>query len=166
MKLEWMREHREIIRALIRYANLYAHIQTEKLADGAEDQTPLSSQEWQTLECVLEFEGENLNMATLAGKLGIPASNFSNYVKTLVDYGFVERFQRSDNRKEIILLPTEAGRALYLARSEKIAAEWAAAFAQLDRISAQDRRRFLAFMEELTLNLETGDRRHSFLRRL
>ena len=166
MKLEWMGEHREIVRALIRYANLYAHMQMERMADGAEDQTPLSSQEWQTLECVLEFEGENLHMAALAGKLGIPASNFSKYVKTLVGYGFVERFQRAENRKEVILLPTEAGRAFYLARSKKIAEEWKPAFAQLARASARDRQRFLAFMEELTRNLETGDRRRSFLRRL
>ena len=82
MKLEWMGENREIVRSLMRYANLYAHNQIGRFSSG--EGAALSMLEWQTLECILEFEGENYNMATLAEKLGIPASNFSKYVKTLV----------------------------------------------------------------------------------
>lgn len=167
MKLEWMGPYREIVRALVRHANLYAHLQMERFSViGAEDCTPLSSQEWQTLECVLEFEGENLNMAALAGKLGIPPSNFSKYVKTLVDHGLVERFKRADNRKEIILLPTEAGRAFYQARSERIAREWEEAFALLAQVSPQDLHQFEVFLREITRSLEPDDRRQALLHRL
>ena len=164
MKLEWMGENREIVRALIRYANLYAHGQGEHLAYG--DGEALSPPEWQTLECVLEFEGENFNMATLAEKLGVPASNFSKYVKTLVAKGLVERYQRTDNRKEIILLPSEAGRELYRKNSALIAREWQPAFALLAQMTPADRERILEFLEELSRGIDLGDRRRSFLKRV
>lgn len=147
MKLEWMGEDREIIRWLIRYANLYARFQAVRLADG--EDLPLSSQEWQTLECILEFEGENLNMAALADKLGIPTSNFSKYVKTLVEHGLVERYRRAGNRKDIILLPSPEGRGLYERRSRLLAREWARAFALAAPIAPGDKERFAAFLREL-----------------
>lgn len=164
MKLEWMGENRELMRALIRYANLYAHGQADRLAYG--EGTALSGQEWQTLECILEFEGENYNMATLADRLGIPASNFSKYVKTLVEKGLVERYKRADNRKEIILLPTGEGRALYRKNSEQIAREWQTALGLLDAMSPADRQRMQAFFEEMARSIDLGDRRRSFLKRV
>ncbi len=164
MKLEWMGENREIVRGLMRYANLYAHNQADRFSSG--EGAALSAQEWQTLECILEFEGENYNMATLAEKLGIPASNFSKYVKTLVEKGLVERYKRADNRKEIILLPSEAGRELYCKNSELIAREWQPAFALLAQMTPADRERIQAFLEELARGIDLGDRRRSFLKRV
>lgn len=164
MKLEWMGENREIVRSLMRYANLYAHNQIGRFSSG--EGAALSMLEWQTLECILEFEGENYNMATLAEKLGIPASNFSKYVKTLVEKGLVERYKRADNRKEIILLPSEAGRELYRKNSALIAREWQPAFALLARMTPADRERILEFLEELSHGIDLGDRRRSFLKRV
>lgn len=164
MKLEWMGENREIVRGLTRYVNLYAHSQADRFSSGEEE--PLSPQEWQTLECILEFEGENYNMATLAEKLGMPASNFSKYVKTLVAKGLVERYKRADNRKEIILLPSEAGRELYRKNSEMLAREWQPAFALLAQMTPADRERVRAFLEQMARSIDLGDRRQSFLKRV
>ena len=78
----------------------------------------------------------------------------------------MERYKRADNRKEIILLPSEAGLELYRKNSALIAREWQPAFALLAQMTPADRERILEFLEELSRGIDLGDRRRSFLKRV
>ena len=111
LKLEWMGRYRELIRMIIKYNNLFSRMSTEKMIDNSG--SALTAQQWQTLECVIEYEDTNFNMASFAKQLGIPKSTFSKYVKYLVEQELVDKYQQSDNNKNIILKPTEKGRSLY-----------------------------------------------------
>lgn len=144
MELQWMGQYREIVRALIRYANLYAHFQTDKRGDGID--VPLTAHEWQTLECICEFEDNMYNMAYLAKKVGIPASNFSKYVKTLTSLGLVERYRLAGNKKNIILKLSPKGKELYLKRSRLILTEWAPIFATLKDMPPEELNQFTNFI--------------------
>ncbi len=144
MELQWMGPYRELVRSLIRYANLYAHFQTDKRIGGVD--IPLTAHEWQTLECILEFEDGMYNMVTLARKIGIPASNFSKYVKTLTSLGLVERYRLAGNKKSIILKLSPRGRELYFKRSQLILTEWEPIFSILKDISPEELRRLTDFI--------------------
>ena len=148
MTLEWMGPHRDIIGKIIRYGNMYARACGAQVS--VEGEKTLSVLEWQTLECILEYEEENYNMTVLADKLGVPLSNFSRYTKTLINYKLLERFQRGHNHKDIILKVTKRGRALYSDRSSFILEEWKEVFAALDGMSDQQLADFSLFIENLT----------------
>lgn len=148
MQLEWMGRYREIIRRIMRHGNLYANAYTVQLTD--ESGVVLSSLEWQAFECILEFEDENFNMSVLANKVGVPQSNFSKYVKTMVEKGLVERFHKDGNSKDVILKVTGKGREFYRIRSGIIAAEWKDVFAILDGFSEAEVAQFSLFVEKLT----------------
>lgn len=162
--LHWMGPYREVVRALIRYANLYSHFQPEKRTDGAA--IPLSAQEWQTLECIYEFEDQFYNMAALADKLGIPASNFSKYVKTLESHGLIDRYRIKDNRKSIILKLSPAGKEFYLKRIQLIKEEWASIFPLLDDLSAEEISAFVAFITEFGKVMDPNIPNRSHLQKL
>lgn len=154
MELQWMGQYREIVRSLIRYANLYAHFQTDKRTGGVD--IPLSAQEWQTLECIFEFEDSMYNMAGLARKIGIPASNFSKYVKTLTSLGLVERYRLAGNRKSIILKLSQKGRDLYEKRSQLILKEWEPIFSILETIPPEELALFTEFIVKFSDIMDTS----------
>ena len=153
LKLEWMGRYRELIRMIIKYNNLFSRMNTEKLIDDSD--FSLTAQQWQTLECVIEYEDTNFNMASFAKQLGIPKSTFSKYVKNLVEKGLVDKYQQSDNNKNIILKPTEKGQALYKKNSAIILeAGWKNAFAVLEKLSDEQIEVFTEFMANMAADLE------------
>jgi DNA-binding MarR family transcriptional regulator len=142
MKLEWQGRNREFIRLMFKYLNLFSHY-NEKIPSSSG--ISLNAQEWQTLECIIECEDENRNMFFMANQIGVPKSTFSKNVKRLVDIGLVDRYQKSGNRKDIILKPSDKGREYYKIHSEIIFERmWKIPFSVLDKLSDKN----IATMEE------------------
>lgn len=148
----------------MRHGNLYARTYTDPLSD--ETGVTLSSLEWQAFECIIEFEDKNYNMSDLAKKIGIPKSNFSKYVKTMLKYGLIERFQKVDNKKDIILKVTDFGYQFYKERSSYIAEEWADVFAILDDFTEDQLDQVALFIEKLSESFDPHKTKPSKLRKM
>jgi DNA-binding MarR family transcriptional regulator len=158
LKLEWMGRYRELVRMIIKYNNLFSriHIGNLMVSSGV----PLTAQQWQTLECVIEYEDGNFNMAHFAKQLGLPRSTFSKHVNFLMEHGFVEKYQQSDNSKNIILKPTQKGRSLYKKNSTLILeAAWKDTFEILDGLTDEQIDLFTEFMEKMAADLEPENNR-------
>ncbi len=154
MKLEWMGRYRELIRMIIKYNNLFPRNNVEMI-HSERSGISLNAQQWQTLECVIEYEDTSANMAFFTKQLGFPKSTFSKNVKLLVAQGLVDRYQHVNNRKNIVLKPSEKGRALYLQNSAIILnAGWKEAFSVLEDLPDENLALFVKFMEKLAADLE------------
>jgi len=153
VKLEWMGRYRELIRMIIKYNNLFFRINSGKFIENSRVQ--MSTQQWQTLECIIEYEDTNSNMVFFAKQLGLPKSSLSKNVAFLVANGFVDKYRQSDNGKNIVLKSTETGRSVYHQFSHLIYNEaWKEAFEVLENISDKDLGAFTLFMEKLAADLE------------
>ena len=129
-----MGRNREFIRLLMKYINLFSHYGNKTATTNSG--ISMTAQQWQTLECIIEYEDEMKNMVFMAGQLGVPKSTYSKYVGLLVKQGLVERYQYTGNRKDIILQPTEKGRSFYKERSHIILeSAWIEPFAILEKFS-------------------------------
>jgi len=143
MKLEWMGRNREFIRLLMKYMNLCYHY--EKKTPG-NSSISMGAQQWQTLECIIEYEDENRNMIYMANQIGIPKSTFSKIVKQLVNFGLVDRYRQLGNNKNIILKPSDKGREFYITHSTILFEKgWKMPFTILDKLSDEN----MAVLEEL-----------------
>lgn len=111
MKLEWMREYRELVEQLIRYCNYYTQSYKKEKYYGTE--IAISFEQIQVVECILENEEKQWNMSEIASRLGITVSNFPKLTNKLVGKGLLEKFHTEDNRKEIIILVTDYGKKIY-----------------------------------------------------
>ena len=153
MKLEWMGRYRRFIGLLIKYVNLFSHF-GKKTIPGKSG-IKLNLQQWETLECIVEYEDENKNMIYMANKIGLKKSTFSKFIKVLVKYGLVERYQQKGNRKDIILKPSEKGRIFYRDRSQIIMeSAWKKAFAVLDKLSDENLAIVVDFMSIIIDDLD------------
>lgn len=164
MEVKWMGRYREIIRNIMRHGNLYARTYNVQLADGTG--VTLSSLEWQAFECIVEFESEDYNMSVLSEKIGIPRSNFSKYVNTMLEYKLVERFQKVDNKKDIILKVTDFGKEFYRARSSYIADEWEDVFDILDNFTEEQLAQVALFIEKLSESFDPHKTKVSKLKKI
>jgi DNA-binding MarR family transcriptional regulator len=153
MKLEWMGRYRELVGLLSKYVNIFSNYGDKSFAHKLGFR--LTSQQFQILECVVEYEDENKNMVFMANKLGLKKSTFSKLIKALVDFGLVERYQQNDNRKDIILKPSEKGRFYYKERS-KILLEsvWKEPFDVLDKLSDESLALVVDFMTKIIDDLD------------
>jgi len=158
MKLEWMGRYRELMGLLKKYVNLFANFGNKAVTDKLG--LRLTSQQWQTLECIVEYEDENKNMVFMANKIGLKKSTFSKYVKVLDNYGLVERYQQQGNHKDIILKPSEKGRIYYKDRSKIILeSAWKEAFAVLDKLSDENLAIIIDFMTRIVDDLDPKNNR-------
>jgi len=147
-----MGRNREFIRLLMKYMNLFSHY-NEKISGNSG--VSLNAQQWQTLECIIEYEGENRNMVFMANQIGVPKSTFSKNVKLLVDFGLVDRYRQSDNRKDIILKPSDKGLEYYKLHSEIIFEKgWKIPFSILDKLSDESMSTIEEFMSKMIATLE------------
>lgn len=109
MELVWMQKYRQLVGQMIRFANTYSTVYNKPTSLGADIE--LSMIQIQTLEYILE--NEDLNMTELANKLGVPRTTFAKNAQILEGYGLIQRYQRSDNKKNIYLFATEHGKKVY-----------------------------------------------------
>ena len=132
--------------------NIFSHYD-KKISSSSN--ISLNAQQWQTLECIIEFEDENRNMFFMANQIGVPKSTFSKNVKLLVDSGLVDRYRQSNNRKDIILKPSEKGRKYYKTHSEILLKKgWKIPFSVLDKLSDENMSTMEEFMSEMIATLE------------
>jgi len=152
MKLEWMGRNRKFIRLLMKYMNLFSHYDKKIPSDSG---ISLNAQQWQTLECIIEYEDENRNMFFMANQIGVPKSTFSKNVRLLVDFGLVDRYRQSDNRKDIILKPSDKGREYYKIHSVILFEKgWKMPFAILEKLSDENMTIVEEFMSQMIATLE------------
>ena len=118
MKLEWMREYRDVVEQLIKYCNVYAAAYKKEGIPGTD--IPISYAQIQVIEYLLENEELHQNMKQIAMRLGITTSNFSKLVNKLEQKQLLEKFHTADNRKEVIIQVTEYGRRVYQEYSDYI----------------------------------------------
>ena len=105
MGSEWMGRYRPLVAALVLHSNIVNRAANERMEIGCGIR--LTPQEWQTLEFIVEHDDSFLSMIEIARQLGIPQSSFSRIQKKLCSMGLLERFQMQDNKKNVILKPTE-----------------------------------------------------------
>ncbi len=112
MKLEWMGRYRELVRALVYYANSTSR--SASAVKNGNGRYRLNQNEYQILEYICEFEDENRIMTDISRDTGILQSIVTKSTKRLVELKLVERFRIPGNRKSIILRPTALGKEVYL----------------------------------------------------
>ena len=117
MDFMWMGRYRALVSELMRFSNVAVKDSTEKHDIG--DGILINNVEWQILEYIVEHNSDEEKMILISDKLGIPQASFSKAAKKLTDFGLLERFQRSDNKKDIILKPTDRARSIYIENIEK-----------------------------------------------
>ena len=153
MKLEWMGRYRELMGLLSKYVNIFSLFGNKNVASKLG--LRLTSQQFQILECIVEYEDENKNMVFMANKIGLKKSTFSKLARVLINNGLVERYQQNDNRKDIILKPSEKGRVYYKDRSQIILeSAWKEAFAVLDKLSDESLTIIVDFMTKIIDDLD------------
>ena len=118
MYLDWMGKNRLFVEKMIRFANMYAAVYKKEEFYGTE--IPISFEQVQVLEYLLENERLNQNMAMIASRLGVTPSNFTRIVNKLVKKGLLEKYYMEGNRKNIIIRVTDLGRELYQTYSKYI----------------------------------------------
>ena len=118
MELTWMGRYRELVRALVYYAN-----STSRSANAVKNgngRFGLNQHEYQILEYICEFENENRIMTDISRDTGILQSIVTKSTKQLVDLKLVERYRIPGNRKSIILKPTALGREVYIEYADEV----------------------------------------------
>ena len=111
MQLEWMGQYRDLMEKLIQYGNAYAQNYNREMDLG--NGVRFTPAQLQALEYILENEEQNQNMAQIAARLGITPSSFSKNVAKMVEKGFLEKYHASNNRKDVIIRVSPAGREAY-----------------------------------------------------
>ena len=112
MELIWLGRYKGLVHALVHHSNCVARKAGVSIDRGMG--VSLTSQEFQFLEAVIEHEDDVLILSAYATLTGISRSSLTLAAKKLESYGLVEKFKFANNKKNIILRPTEKGKMLYL----------------------------------------------------
>lgn len=153
METEWMGRYRELIGAVVLHGNSVSRMMfARRETDG---QISLNQHEWLTLEYLLEHEREVSCISRISEHLGIAQSSLSKAVKGLCTFGYVERYRTRSNRKNVILRPTEEGRAYYRAATERVKDSYfRSVFEALEPLSDEDLARVTLAIRRMTRGLE------------
>lgn len=156
MESEWMGRYRPLVAALIRQTNIAISDLSVKHDIG--NGIYLNNNEWQILEYIVEHRNDDDRMIYISQRLAIPQSTFSKVVKKLVAAKLVERYQMANNRKNIILKPTELGIDLYNENVKKIVAQrFAVFFKPLESLSDEALAAFTQALDALSDEIESSE---------
>jgi len=111
MSTEWMGRYRQLVAALVRHSNVAQRTNSYKAR--ITDEISLNANEWQIFEYIIEHSNDDAYMNIISEQLGVPQSTFSKTVKALCNYGLVDKYLSSTNKKNIILRPSEKGYEIY-----------------------------------------------------
>ena len=140
MELTWMGRYRELVRSLVSFSNA-SNRSVIKASRGG--QYGMTQHEYQILEYICEFENENRIMADIARDLGIAPSNVTKATKNLLQWGFIQKFRLGNNKKNIILKPTEAGKECYTrSYTDRVSNVFTRFFDSLEGMSEEELSRF------------------------
>ncbi len=155
METDWMGRYRPLVAALVLHSNIVNKASNERMDVGSG--IMLTTQEWQTLECIIEHEDSYFSMIEIARQLGIPQSSFSRVVKALHEYRLIAKYQVAGNKKNIILRPTELGKEIYAKRSDDyIRRLFRKFFNELEPLSDEDLKLITGAINHLTLGLPSA----------
>ncbi len=115
--VEWMGRYRPVVAAIVQHVNI---VSKKGVLHHIYEDIYLSPNEWQVLEYIVEHKDEDKYMNNIVEALAIPQSSFSRIQKKLCELGLLDQFQRSDNRKNVILKPTEYALQAYNYHSQEI----------------------------------------------
>ena len=147
MYLDWMGKNRLFVEKLIKYANTYAAVYKKEEFYGTD--IPISFEQVQVLEYLLENEKLNQNMAMIANRLGTTPSNFTRIVNKLVKKGILEKYYVEGNRKNIVIRVTDFGREQYLLYSKCIYEHsFAKMFEHIEKIPEEELEQVARGLEE------------------
>lgn len=146
--IEWMGRYRPIVAALVQHVNSVAKNGVALYTYGDIYLTP---NEWQVLEYIVEHRDEDMHMADMISALAIPQSSFSRIQKKLCGLGLLERYQTTDNKKNIILKPTKLAQEAYeFHSSELYTLMFKPFFDELEDFSDEELARFAHAIETLS----------------
>ncbi len=120
MKLQWLGEYRDLVEALICFANNYASLHNKEFMG---DDIKISFSQIQVVEYLLENEDYNQKMSEVAKRLGITVSSFTKLARKLEEKGILKKYHIKGNKKDIIIQVTPLGREVYKNYSEQVAKE-------------------------------------------
>ena len=147
MKLEWMGKHRELIEAVIRFANIYARM--HKRGTFTNDGITLSAEEIQTIEYILENEERREKMSHIARRLGITPSMFTKLVARLERRGLLEKYHQENNGRDVIVTASPLGQNIYNTFTVQSKAAWRGVLQFLDEIPPENSARFAQSLQQL-----------------
>lgn len=152
--MDWLGENQKLYRDVLKCFNRYASVVNRTSTSTG---YALSGLDLQVMECLYENSEKQLMMAQIADALGIATSSFTKIVAKLTKLGFAEKFHRDGNRKNIIVLLSDAGRDLFahgLAHSQGWIHEFKASLEE-----KPERAEYYAELLQFFLNwMEVGDR--------
>ena len=154
MKLEWMGQHRSAVEALIRCGNSYA--QGVNLRGLMTDKVDISAAELQVMEYILENEERRENMSQVAARLDISQSSFSKLVSELVRLGLLEKFRTANNRKNVIIQPTDFAREVYRQYAIDAKRNWQPIFDELDRMGPEAEAGFIRLLDVFSSSMHAA----------
>lgn len=136
MDTEWMGKYHDLVHSLIAQTNIIAKKTPEKIYINSNDSISIFS--LQILEYLIENEDSGEKMIVIANRLGIKQSTFSKAVSNLTKLKLAEKYMFANNRKDIILKPTEEGKELYNRIVEdKISSLFQPFFKELEDVDAE-----------------------------
>lgn len=112
MDMEWMGRYRELVRQLQHFGNRYALQYNREINCG--NGVQLSPAQLQVLQYLVENERQNLKMSQVAKGLDIMQSTFSKCVSRMEEKGMLEKYHTADNRKDVIIRASSAGKDAWL----------------------------------------------------
>ena len=118
MGTEWMGRYRPLVAALVLHSNTVHKGLNEKFDLG--EGLVLNCHEWQVLEYIVEHRDEYFSMIQIARQLGVPQSSFSRIVSELQKHGLIDKFQVENNKKNVVLRPSQRAMELYDQRSDSL----------------------------------------------
>ena len=153
--IEWMGRYRPVVAALVQHVNSVAKT---GVALFIYEDIYLTPNEWQVLEYIVEHREDDEHMANMISSLAIPQSSFSRIQKKLCSMGLLERFQMSDNKKNIILKPTELALKAYEYHSDELYRNmFKPFFDELEDFNDEELARFTHAIETLSKGADKED---------
>ncbi|MBR3237845.1 MAG: winged helix DNA-binding protein [Oscillospiraceae bacterium] len=145
---EWMGRYRPLISALVQHVNT---VSKGSQALHIYQDLYLVPHEWQVLEYIVEHRDDDECMNNMIQSLAIPQSSFSRIQKKLHSMGLIERYQTRENRKNIILKPTELAITAYRYHSQQMYRKlFKPFFDELEGFSDEELARFVHALEILS----------------
>lgn len=153
--IEWMGRFRPVVAALVQ------HVNSVTKSGGSQfiyEDIYLTPNEWQVLEYIVEHRDDDEHMANMISSLAIPQSSFSRIQKKLCSMGLLERYQMSDNKKNIILKPTDLALKAYDYHSDELyRCMFKPFFDELESFSNEELAQFAHAIETLSSGAGKGE---------
>ena len=126
-----------LVKALMKHAVIVSNGLNEKVMLG--EHIVITLQEWLVVELIVEQSYEYNSMHELSRKIGIPPSTFSRIVNHLEKVGLIDKYRIHNNKKNIILRPSEQALTFYRERTTGVGEEiWGEFYKALDHFSDRD----------------------------